>query len=190
MRLIKRCVFGVWAARLVVTASLGVTASGALSAAWAAEPDKAAVIVYYDLAGNETLDPADPQNNSSYSHEVLMALYDGLVRMDEDGTPGPGLAGSWTRNDDLTEITLKLRRGVTFHDNTPFNAAAVKANFERNMALGRRAGGTVYEAMNLIAAIDVQSDDTVRLKLKSPNGQIEYLAWLHRRLHGQSGGPE
>jgi peptide/nickel transport system substrate-binding protein len=170
VRLSKRWVFGVSAAWLAVTASED------LSAAWAAEPDKAATIVYYDLAGNETLDPADPQNNSSYSHEVLMALYDGLVRMNDAGTPGPGLAESWTRNEDLTEITLKLRRGVAFHDNTPFNADAVKTNFERNMALGRRAGGTVYEAMNLIAAIEVQGDDTVRLKLKSPNGQIEY--WL------------
>ncbi len=181
MRLIKRWVFGVLAApvvatRFVVMAPFVLMASGPISATWAIEPDKAAVIVYYDLAGNETLDPADPQNNSSYSHEVLMALYDGLIRMDDAGTPGPGLAESWTRNDDLTEITLKLRRGVTFHDNTPFNADAVKANLERNMALGRRAGGTVYEAMNLIAAIDVQGDDTVRLKLKSPNGQIEY--WL------------
>jgi len=170
VRVSKKWVLGVLAVWLVVTAREG------MSAAWAAEPDTAATIVYYDLAGNETLDPADTQNNSSYSHEVLMALYDGLIRMDNAGTPGPGLAESWTRNDDLTEITLKLRRGVTFHDMTPFNAAAVKTNFERNMALGRRVGGTVYEAMTLIAAIDVQGDDTVRLKLKSPNGQIEY--WL------------
>ena len=139
-------------------------------------PNTSAAIVYYDLAGNETLDPADTQNNSSYSHEVLLALYDGLIRMDNAGLPGPGLAASWTRNDELTEINLKLRRGVSFHDGTPFNAEAVKKNFERNVALGRRAGGTVYEAMNLIAAIEVQGDDTLRLKLKSPNGQIEY--WL------------
>jgi peptide/nickel transport system substrate-binding protein len=139
-------------------------------------PDTAATIVYYDLAGNETLDPADPQNNSSYSHEVLLALYDGLIRMDNAGVPGPGLAESWTRNTDLTDITLKLRRGVTFHDGTPFNAEAVKRNLDRNIALGRRAGNTVFEATNLITAIDVQGDDTIRLKLKAPNGQIEY--WL------------
>ena len=142
----------------------------------AAEPNTGAIIIYYDLAGNATLDPADPQNNSSYSHEVLLALYDGLIRMDNAGVPGPGLAESWTRNEDLTEITLKLRHGVTFHDGTPFNAEAVKRNLERSMSLGRRAGNTVFEAANLIAAIELQGDDTVKLKLKSPNGQIEY--WL------------
>ncbi|MEA2789128.1 MAG: peptide/nickel transport system substrate-binding protein [Acetobacteraceae bacterium] len=142
----------------------------------AVEPNTAATIVYYDLAGNETLDPAEPQNNSSYSHEVLLALYDGLVRMDNAGAPGPGLAESWTRNDDLTEISFKLRHGVTFHDGTRFDAEAVKLNLERNIALGRRAGGTVYEAGALISAIELQGDDGVKLKLKAPNGQIEY--WL------------
>ena len=150
--------------------------AGSAASSRAAEPNTAATIVYYDLAGNETLDPADPQNNSSYSHEVLLALYDGLIRMDNAGVPGPGLAESWTRNGDLTEITLKLRHGVTFHDGSPFNAEAVRINLERNAALGRRAGNTVSEAAGLIAAINVQGDDTITLKLKAPNGQIEY--WL------------
>jgi peptide/nickel transport system substrate-binding protein len=149
---------------------------GMVGPCWAADPNTAATIIYYDLAGNETLDPAEPQNNSSYSHEVLLALYDGLVRMDDAGLPGPGLAESWTRNEDLTEITFKLRHGVTFHDGTKFDAAAVKQNLERNIALGRRAGGTVYEASALISAVEVQGDDGIKLKLKAPNGQIEY--WL------------
>jgi len=39
-------------------------------------------------------------------------------RLDDAGVPVPGLAESWTRNEDLTEITLRLRHGVTFHDGT------------------------------------------------------------------------
>jgi ABC-type transport system substrate-binding protein len=76
----------------------------------------------------------------------------------------------------LTEITFKLRHGVKFHDGTPFNAEAVKRNFERSMALGRKAGGTVYETFNLVASAEYQGEDTVKLKLKAPSGQIEY--WL------------
>ena len=91
------------------------------------------------MAGNETLDPTEPQNNSSYSHEVLLAIYEPLIRLDDVGVPAPGLAESWTRNEDLTELTLKLRQSVTFHDGTPFNADAVKRNFERSTSLGRRA---------------------------------------------------
>ena len=128
------------------------------------------------MAGNETLDPTEPQNNSSYSHEVLLAIYEPLIRLDDAGVPAPGLAESWTRNEDLTELTLKLRQGVTFHDGTPFNAEAVKRNFERSTSLGRRAGNTISETFGLISAMEFVGDDVVRLKLKAPNGQIEY--WL------------
>ena len=133
-------------------------------------------IVYYDMAGNETLDPAEPQNNSTYSHEALLAIYEPLIRLDNAGVPGPGLADSWTRNDDLTELTLHIRSGAIFHDGTPVNAEAVRRNFERSTSLGRRAGGTVYETFASISSFEVQGDDTVKIKLKSPNGQIEY--WL------------
>jgi len=142
----------------------------------AAEPNPNANLIYYDMAGNETLDPIEPQNNSSYSHEALLAIFEPLIRLDDSGNPGPGLAESWTRNDDLTELTLKLRRGVTFHDGTPFNAEAVKRNFERMAALGSRAGTTVIETFKLIDSVDYQGEDVVRIKLKRPSGQIEF--WL------------
>ena len=50
----------------IVAALLAVWASCA--AARAAEPNPNATLIYYDMAGNETLDPAEPQNNSSLSH--------------------------------------------------------------------------------------------------------------------------
>ena len=121
------------------------------------------------MAGNETLDPTEPQNNSSYSHEALLAIYDPLIRLDDAGVPAPGLAESWTRNENLTELTLTLRHGVTFHDGTLFNAEAVKRNFERSTSLGRRAGNTVSETFSLISALEFHGDDVVRLKLKAPN---------------------
>ena len=164
------------AMRAAMAACFAFCLCGAPPAACAAEPDPAASIVYYDMAGNETLDPAEPQNNSSYSHETLLAIYETLIRMDDSGLPGPGLAESWTRNADLTDLTLTLRRGVLFHDGTPFNAEAVRRNLERSLSLGRRAGGTTFEAMNLVSAIEVLSEHEIRLVLKKPSGQIEF--WL------------
>jgi peptide/nickel transport system substrate-binding protein len=161
-------------ARVLLAACFAIRASGAVMAA--ALPDPTLPIVYYDMAGNETLDPAEPQNNSSYSHETLLAIYETLIRMDDAGVPSPGLAESWTRNADLTEMTLKLRPGVTFHDGTPFNAEAVRKNFERSAALGSRAGGTTVETFKLVSGIEVVADDTIRLKLNKPSGQIEF--WL------------
>jgi len=105
----------------------------------------------------------------------LMAIYDSLVRLDEAGDPKPGLAESWQYNADLTEITLKLRPGVTFQDGTKFNAAAVARNFERSTMLGNRAGFATSETMSAIGAVEAQGDDVVRLKLKAPNGQMPFL---------------
>ena len=158
-----------------VLLALGIFA-GADGRAAAQAVNTEASIVYYDMAGNATLDTAEPQNNSTYSHEALLAIYDTLIRLDDAGVPGPGLADSWTRNDDLTELTLHIRPGVMFHDGTPVNAEAVRRNFERSTALGKRAGSAVAETFALVSSFEVVGTDSIKLKLKAPNGQIEY--WL------------
>ncbi len=132
----------------------------------------AGTIVYFDSSGNATLDPAEPQNGSSYSHESLLAIYDTLIRFDQVGNLTPGLATAWEVSPDMTEVTLKLRHGVTFHDGTPFNADAVRRNFERSASLGGKAGNTMADTFRLITAIETVGDDTVKLKLREPNGQI------------------
>ncbi|MFD0635749.1 ABC transporter substrate-binding protein [Catenulispora yoronensis] len=68
----------------------------------------------------------------------------------------PWLATSWTTSADLKTYTFKLRPGVTFHDGTPLDAAAVKANLDDIAApatkshyavslLGPYAGSTVVD---------------------------------------------
>src|SRR6516162_10350227 len=59
------------------------------------------------------------------------AIFDTLVSLGNDGKPQPKLALSWTPSDDFKTWTFKLRPGVKFHDGTPFNAQAVKENFDR-----------------------------------------------------------
>lgn len=132
---------------------LGVLAPFAVAAQPALNTN--ATIVYYDSSGNATLDPAEPQNGSSYSHETLLALYETVIRFDQNGNLTPGLAQSWAMSPDLTELTLHIRSGATFHDGVAVNAEAIKRNFERNAALGRRAGNVVADTARLIETIDV-----------------------------------
>lgn len=74
----------------------------------------------------------DPHKAASYdAHLMFMQVYDPLVWLDLDGTYKPGLAESWDAGDGGKVWTFKLRRGVRFHDGTPFNAEAVKFAFER-----------------------------------------------------------
>ncbi|HSR71048.1 MAG TPA: ABC transporter substrate-binding protein [Kiloniellales bacterium] len=88
------------------------------------------VLVVGQIAEPKSLDPHVVTALNDF--RILVNLYDGLVRF-EDGTlqVGPGLAKSWEISEDGTRYTFHLRDGITFHDGTPFDAAAVKFNFER-----------------------------------------------------------
>ena len=77
-------------------------------------------------------DGLDPVKNSSLrSARVMWAIYEPLVEPSKDSLGiVPRLAESWTTSRDGLTYTFRLRRGVVFHDGTPFNAAAVVANFQ------------------------------------------------------------
>src|SRR5262249_52008179 len=75
------------------------------------------------------LDPADLNDNLSQSAARLM--FEGLYMLDEHMKLQPQLAESYDATEDAKEFTFHLRKGVTFHDGTPFNAAAVKFSFDR-----------------------------------------------------------
>lgn len=74
------------------------------------------------------LDPAIAQDTDSVT--VNGYLYEGLVKM-EGGSPAPALAISWIISEDGLDYIFSLRPGVVFHDDSPLNADAVTANFNR-----------------------------------------------------------
>lgn len=134
-----------------------------------------ASLIYFGAVGNENLDPAEPQSGSSFAQDVLLSIYDTLVRLDEAGRPTPGLALSWKASPDLKEYTLALRQGVVFHDGAPLDAEAVRKNLARSVALGGRAGGTVLEMTKMIAAVETVGPHEVKLVLKAPSGQVPFF---------------
>ena len=74
-----------------------------------------------------------PLNPHLYSPNQMYAqnmLYEPLVRYDAGGKIVPWLAERWDISPDWRTYTFHLRQGLTFSDGTPFDAAAVKANFE------------------------------------------------------------
>ncbi len=78
----------------------------------------------------DSLDPAKTAQASAFN--VMQTLYDTLVWQDPtDLKYKPGLAESWESSSDGLTHTFKLRKGVKFHDGTPFNAEAVKFTFDR-----------------------------------------------------------
>jgi peptide/nickel transport system substrate-binding protein len=74
----------------------------------------------------------DPHNLGDMPQTYLARQYlDSLVSERPDGTVVPWLADSWTISPDGLVYTFKIKQGVKFHDGTPPDAAAVKANFDQ-----------------------------------------------------------
>src|SRR5437762_1393437 len=76
----------------------------------------------------------DPLKVGVYDTAALTAssaIFDTLTTLDANGKAQPRLAVSWEPSEDFKMWTFKLRPGVKFHDGTPFNAEAFKANFDR-----------------------------------------------------------
>jgi peptide/nickel transport system substrate-binding protein len=73
-----------------------------------------------------------PNNSaiSSFQGHIWGHLTDKLVYVDDKGEVSPWIAESWEQNTTATEFTLHLRKGVTFSDKSPLDAAAVLANLD------------------------------------------------------------
>ena len=86
--------------------------------------------IYAGAADPTYLDPSIVSDGESF--RVARQIFDTLVQLKPGTTTlQPALARSWRPNRAGTTWTFTLRRGVKFHDGTPFNSAAVCANFNR-----------------------------------------------------------
>ena len=64
---------------------------------------------------------------------TIMAMYDALIRYDDDLNALPSLATDWAIADDNQSVTVTLREGVTFHAGGPVDADAVVTTYLRAM---------------------------------------------------------
>jgi peptide/nickel transport system substrate-binding protein len=77
-------------------------------------------VTYAAGADPDNLDPANAESNPSEA--VNRMMYENLARFDEKLKIVPGLATKWEQSKDGLTWTFFLRKGVKFHDGTPFNA--------------------------------------------------------------------
>ena len=87
-------------------------------------------LVFGNSGQPSSLDSADSQDGESLVvsgqiTETLIGFAEGSAEL------VPRLAVEWTPNESADVWTLQLREGVQFHDGTPFDAEAVKFNFDR-----------------------------------------------------------
>jgi peptide/nickel transport system substrate-binding protein len=124
------------------------------------------LLVAFDGAAITTFS-LDPHNSGFAPHNrVIRSIYDNLTRLQADQSVAPWLLESWRISPDRKIYDFKLRRGVKFHDGSPFDAAAVKANFDRladpSKALSSRSSLGPYRSSEVIA------EDQLRVTLSEP----------------------
>lgn len=125
-------------------------------------------------------DPGQPPDPDIFYAGQGLALtlnaYEGLLTY-KLGTATPTIVGqlatAWTVSPDKSTYTLTLRKGVTFHDGTTFDASAVKASFDRRLAVNQ---GPAYMVAD-VTSVTALSPYKVVIKLKGPNSAfLDYLA--------------
>jgi len=117
-----------------------------------------------------TLAPSgiDPHVNASSELGIpLTSVYDTLVWQDLNGEFVPGLAKSWEISDDGLTYTFHLRDDVVFHDGTPFNAQAVKFNFDRIADPATKSQKAIF-MLGPYESTEIIDDDTVQVHFKEP----------------------
>src|SRR3954467_8937151 len=144
----------------------GAVIGGALLAGPAVAQKQGGSITFgleLDIVG---FDPLKVGVFDTASFTAAAAIFDTLTTLDDKGVAQPKLALSWTSSDDYKTWTFKLRPGVKFHDGTPFNAEAVKANFDRQKDPANKCRCAFYIAY----VHDVQAPDelTVVYNLNDP----------------------
>jgi peptide/nickel transport system substrate-binding protein len=136
---------------LLLGAAFLTTATEARSVKWARAGDAL------------TLDPH--AQNEGPTLALLHQIYEPLIIRDAQGKPLPALAESWSITSDPTVWEFRLRRGVTFHDGSPFTADDVIFSLDR-------ARQPTSDMKSMVATIDSMKkvdDYTLHIKTKRPN---------------------
>lgn len=113
-----------------------------------------------------TLDPANHYSISGTS--ILRHVFDPLVDVTNDSRFVPALAESWRAVDDTT-WRFTLRKGVTFHDGTPFTADSVVYTLTRVRDNTRLIKAFVYQDL---ASVEKDGDHAVVVTSKRPFGSL------------------
>ncbi|MFN3304711.1 MAG: ABC transporter substrate-binding protein [Roseateles sp.] len=138
---------------LPLLAALTLAAAQAAPLRWAAQNDIL------------TLDPHSQDHNTS--NAIGNHLYEGLTRLGRDYRPEPSLATRWTYLSP-TQVRFELRRGVRFHDGSPFTADDVVFSFGRIT----QPQGTKQTYVSGIKEIRKVDEHTVDLMLEAPTPML------------------
>src|SRR5438876_8683734 len=171
--MLKRSLAAVALILATVIAACAPTTSSGPSPTSGNQPKKGGTLV---LVRQGEVTNLDPHKVPAFtSARVFELVYSYLTRLDENVGVQPELAESVTTSTDGKQVTVKLRKGVKFHNGDPLTSADVKYTFDRIIDPKTAAvARSFFTDVNTITAPD---DSTVVFDLKNPNAAlIAYMA--------------
>lgn len=128
-------------------------------------PDERTIVIA-QTTDAQSLDP--PQVGSRPDANIVAHLFATLYTIESDGSIDPYLAESYSLNEDGTEITFKLREGLTCHDGEALTAEDVVYTFQRaadpaNAFTGNTPGFIFASVAYQDARVDSELEATIIL---------------------------
>ena len=120
----------------------------------------------------------DPTSGAAAAVDSIVYgnVFEGLTRITQSGDVAPALAESWEISPDGLVYIFHLRRGVSFHDGSTFDASDVKFSLDRALAPG--STNAQKALLSPIRQVEVLDPYTVKLSLGRPSGTLPYfLGW-------------
>lgn len=153
---------------LTLALALIMVLSSATNVVSLAEPVKGGT-VNIPITGDPTTLQGWMLRNSNET-TIAPAIYETLLRYDENGVPKPFLCESFEGDPENLVYTIVLKHGITFQDGTPFDAEAVVWNLDYYKANGTLSG-SYFSQYESAEAID---EYTVKVHLSSWNALFNY----------------
>ncbi len=149
------------------------TAAEPPAAAKAGEKPKRGGVVKFAV-GSEMTPNLDPHQNTNHPWGYE-AIYSSYIQYVYDAAAKkwelkPLMVDQWSTPDPKT-IIFKLRKGVSFHDGSPWNATAAKWNLDRHRGVDFKKSSYKAE-LEPISSIDIVDDYTIKINLNTPSAAI------------------
>ena len=136
----------------------------------------------------ETLDPQ--KTSTVVESDVLLDMFEGLVTYDAKANIVPGVAESWSANDDGSVYTFKLRANAKWSNGDPVTASDFVFSFQRlmNPETGAKYANILYTIKNgekvnkgqaKVEELGVKAIDDKTLEIALENPAPYFLSLIH-----------